>query len=364
MRVKVLIIITVMFFLNSCSESTNPENEDFSVKDIIKFKDVSGKRLLKTDDNCLAIGADKTNPGIIKCDLNGNVIWEKYYSIGSEASYIDYFCETSDGGFILTGWGYINPRSFIIRTDSEGNLLWMKDSLDNAGYFRKAIENNNGEVILVTTGSQSADITKFDQSGNEVWRGNYNYNVDGIYLPILAFHDFAISPDNDIYLIYNSSLSGLKTLVKIIVGDNGVFKSGKYYDIYSYNGCIFFKGDTHFIFGGYFPLDDDRYSFLYSFYSYGPSTVESYDILNFNGFNSISLTDDGSLISTDDYCVVKLNENLNYDWMYEVDWTTTEDRFNSSVEFDNNVLILLGNTEWTENDSTVQGAFLRHLTKN
>lgn len=362
---KILFLITMMLIMISCSDSTSPENEDFSVKDIVKFKDSSGKRLIKTNDNCLAIGADNGSPGIIKCDLKGNVIWEKYYSIGSISSYTDYLYETSDKGFISTGWGYINPQAYIIRTDSAGNLLWMKDFIDNADYFRKAIENNNGEVILVTSGAQTVSISKFDINGNVIWSGDYNYNLDEIYLPTFHVYDFVISDNNDIYLIYKSYLSSLSTLVKIIITDDGVFKSGDYYNIDPYGGCIFFKDKTYYIFGGYYPFDDDRSSFLYTFDSYGYLYAKSYEMLqNFNGYFSVYLSDEGNLIATDDYSIVKLNENLNFDWIYEIDWTITDDRFTGAVELDNNELIILGNTEWTEKDSTVHGAFLKQLTKN
>lgn len=361
MKLNHLLIILVLFVISSCSDSTSPENEDFTVKDVTKFKGVTGRRLALTNDNNMVICVDKGTPGIIKCDLNGNIIWEKYYSIGCTSSYTNFICELSDGGFLLTGDGRTSLGTFVIKTDSDGNLLWI-DSLQSSYSYRKAQENNKGEIILVT----STKVMKFDEDGNEIWSTGHNYFIDDVYLQVHIFYDFAISEDNDIYLVYRSAISTLDTLVKIIIDDNGDFKSGEFYDINSYNGCIFFKGDTHYIFGGYNSVDDELYSFLYKFY--GPtfiSDAKSYDMLNtFTGYDNANLSDTGNLVATDDNRVIKFDQDFNFDWMYETDWTTTDDDFCSSVEIENDKMMILGNTEWTENDFIVHGSFLKHLTKN
>ncbi|HQO10179.1 MAG TPA: hypothetical protein PLK90_09315 [Clostridiales bacterium] len=366
MRYKLLlIIISSIILLVSCSDSTEAEGDEISVVNQKIFQDFTGRKMIKSTDNSIILGVSNgSEPGIIKLDLNGNKIWEKYYSTTNYGGgfFIDNLTETSDKGFLLCGSGKSGPSGFLTKTDSLGNLIWKKDSI-HAWLYRKALENNSGEVIYVKhSGTVGAEVEKYDSIGNLIWSGYFRYNVNNIDLPIAQIYDFAISPENDIYIIYSSHTT---KLVEFRISNEGNFEYGTFYDLNCKAGCIFFKDYTHYIFGRYDAFEDDYYSFLYRISQNYWTTEKSYDQLkSFNGYYANNFTDEGGLLATDYDCIVQLDANFELDWSYEVDWTTTEDRFESTIETGVNMYALLGTTKWTENDSTKSGTFLRFFKKN
>jgi len=366
MRHKLLlIIISSIILLVSCSDSTEAEGDEISVVNQKIFQDFTGHKMIKSTDNSIILGVSNgSKPGIIKLDLNGNKIWEKYYSTTNygDGFFIDNLTETSDKGFLLCGSGESGPSGFLTKTDSLGKLIWKKDSI-HALLYRKALENNSGEVIYIKhSGTAGAEVEKYDSIGNLIWSGYFRYIVNNIDLPIAQIYDFAISPENDIHIIYGSFTT---KLVKIRISNEGNFEYGTFYDLNCKAGCIFFKDYTHYIFGRYDAFEEDYYSFLYSISQNYWTTEKSYDQLkSFNGYYANNFTDEGGLLATDDDCIVQLDANFEIDWSYKVDWTTTEDRFKSTIETGVNMYALLGTTKWTENDSTKFGTFLRFFKKN
>ncbi len=369
MRFKLLlIIVSTIVLLISCSDSTEAESDEITIVDQKLFQTFIGHKMIKASDNSIVLGVSNSEPGIMKLDINGNKIWEKYYSIVGYGSgfYIDNLTEASDKGFILCGTGASGPSGFLAKTDSSGNLIWKKDSIDS-WLFRKALENNLGEVVYVRhTGSADAIVEKYDSNGSLIWNGYFRYQVPNIDLPVSQIYDFSISPENDINIIYGAFTTNL---VKIRISNEGSYEYGNFYDLNCKAASIFFVDYTHYIFGRYDALDNDDFTFLYSFPSYNQSfySLRSYDQLeSFNGYYNNNFTDDGDLLATDHDWIIKLDSDSDFDleWSYKVDWTTTDDRFVSTIDTGNNLYALLGSTEWTSNDSTIHGTFLRFFEKN
>jgi hypothetical protein len=363
MRFKLLMILTAMFlFLNSCSDATGSDDEEFKTINQINFDNFSGWKMIKTSDSCFVVAVTNPSPGIIKFDLKGNKIWENYYDFNIQSgNFIVHIAETSDKGFLISGRN-IPEALFLVKTDQSGNLIWKEDSIYTVNY-RKALENNLGEIVTVTLNSPEIKINKYDHDGNIMWSGNYKCELYDITFPVTQIYDFAISPTNDIYVIYKSY--DFSSLVKIIISNEGEYKRGEVYDINCYGGCIFFKDHNYYIFGGYDAFNYDYSSFLYTFdYTYGHSSKSFNLSSKFDGYYSIDFTNDGGLLATDDDCIVKLDNNFDFDWQYIIDLTATDDSFKSAVELDNDEFLVLGRTEWTENDSIVHGTFLRHMIKN
>lgn len=134
---------------------------------------------------------------LIKADSNGDVVWEKHFSDSSQP-YGVCVKETSDNGFIICGTTALilsewTPPSdmVLLKTDSAGNKLWDnyfsgldEDCLIQGKYVE---ETSDGGFIL--TGYEhsiyvlSPDLVyliKTNSSGDLVWRENYDSSIDGV----------------------------------------------------------------------------------------------------------------------------------------------------------------------------------------
>jgi hypothetical protein len=108
--------------------------------------------------------------GLIKTDSNGNMLWMKNYPGGFQL----LMAATSDGGYILCS------NLTLIKTDSEGNMLWTKGldlptDISFAWEFSVIQTHDGGYAILGAASSPSADgqdwisyawIVKTDPEGN------------------------------------------------------------------------------------------------------------------------------------------------------------------------------------------------------
>jgi hypothetical protein len=86
--------------------------------------------------------------GIIKTDSNGNMLWMKNYPGSWDVSMVG----TSDGGYVLCS----DLR--LTKTDSEGNILWTRDldfATDNSTYLQShsVIQTHDGGYAILGTGS-------------------------------------------------------------------------------------------------------------------------------------------------------------------------------------------------------------------
>ena len=74
-------------------------------------------------------GAGGYDITLLKIDALGNVQWTKVFG-GGGSDFGLHAQQTADGGYILTGFftglGFGGEDAVLIKTDANGNLLWMK----------------------------------------------------------------------------------------------------------------------------------------------------------------------------------------------------------------------------------------------
>lgn len=128
---------------------------------------------------------------LVKTDSTGTVQWHRTFG-GSENEGIGRPQQTSDGGYIITGWtesyGSGDKNAWLIRTDANGVEKWSKifEGNGNNSVFGRIQETSDGGYII--TGSthygendQDAWIIKIDANANEEWNMTFGgSNDDGI----------------------------------------------------------------------------------------------------------------------------------------------------------------------------------------
>ena len=176
-----------------------------------------------SDGNIIVAGfyssQDETLRGawVMKLDLNGNIIWQKLYSI---YLFVDIYSlqETSDGGYIIAG--EISFGSYediwVCKLDSYGNIIWQKAYGDLYTDIAEVIKQtaDGGYIVNARREYLKGDgtdydiwLVKLDSSGNITWQKSYytlywdfSYSIDftndGGYIIVAESSDIA----NSIYI--------------------------------------------------------------------------------------------------------------------------------------------------------------------
>ena len=114
---------------------------------------------------------------LIKTDLNGELVWEKFFG-GNNNDSGQSVQQTSDGGYIITGTYQINDLNYdvyLIKTDINGDEEWSKifgdENNDSGNSVQQTIDG--GYII---TGTYETDylnydvyLIKTDINGDEEW---------------------------------------------------------------------------------------------------------------------------------------------------------------------------------------------------
>jgi hypothetical protein len=98
---------------------------------------------------------------LTRLDLNGNIIWQKYYGHKERPMITSGLKECANGDYIMCGSHYNDTyqlKSWLMRTDSAGNLKWWKDytaktlpvqDTISENYLYDVLELPNGDIAAV-----------------------------------------------------------------------------------------------------------------------------------------------------------------------------------------------------------------------
>jgi hypothetical protein len=130
-----------------------------------------------------SFGSGSRDVWLIKTDFSGNEVWKKTLG-GMSSDGARFVQQTSDGGYIITGWTYSQGPGavgnvLLIKTDSSGNQVWFKafgGSDVDRGYCVQQI--TNGFILTGYTASSGAGLDdmlliKTDNSGNSIWEKTF-----------------------------------------------------------------------------------------------------------------------------------------------------------------------------------------------
>jgi len=205
------------------------------------FPGNAGGGLIKTSDNNLALSFSYSENGsiyssLMKLNNDLDTIWKKDYAPVYKTTI--YNCiQTSDNGYILTGWVYLSEDDYsdpiLLKTDSLGNYIWHK-------LYGGVLADRGQDVMITPDGgyliggyiwdpsvyhSLDALVIKTDSLGNEEWTKTYgNPNVDddmalvaladnGNYLMATVYGEWVVSPATRTGRIYLVKLNNEGTTI-------------------------------------------------------------------------------------------------------------------------------------------------------
>ncbi len=148
-----------------------------------------GNSLYKTSNGNYIIAGTKESVGatdvyIIKVNKSGNLIWEKTFG-GTGRDFGESVYQTSDGGFIITGETEVRQFDFdiyLVKINSNGNLIWEKTFGGTKGDVGKSVSQTSDGGFIITgytysSGAGSADLILLKTNHNGLL--SWEYTIGG-----------------------------------------------------------------------------------------------------------------------------------------------------------------------------------------
>ncbi len=156
--------------------------------------DISGNDVKQCEDGGYIIaGTNGLDATLVRTDKYGSVLWDKKFNGGSQS--VDrkvipnslQIC--ADGGFIIAGEfkkDGSNSDAFLIKTDNNGNKLWMKSygGIGDDVATSLKICSDNGFIVAGSTYTfhPLSYLFKTDRNGNLIWEKKLNINYSLHYI--------------------------------------------------------------------------------------------------------------------------------------------------------------------------------------
>lgn len=151
------------------------------------FGNEEGREIVPTSDgNYIIVGTTTSgtptqDATLIKIDLAGTVLWQKYYG-GTGKEFGNSVKQCLDGGFILGGQTYSsgsNGDTYVVKTDAAGNITWTNTyGTPLSDEAVSILENSDGTFTFAVRDSTASEdvnvrIIKTNATGTVIWNKTY-----------------------------------------------------------------------------------------------------------------------------------------------------------------------------------------------
>ncbi len=192
--------ILSLFVILFCAITGNAQNQ-FHKRYGSSYFDRAYRTIETGDGNFLVVGQTKGfgsggNAFLMKVNPEGSLLWVKDYA-GINLDETRDVIELSDGSLVMCGatfsYGAGNLDGFLMKTDSEGNVIWSKSYGNIYGqYFLRVEEDGEGGFYvagymqqLPPQNTQGTGVMRVDGEGNIIWvRWSPNWSPQGDWYPI------------------------------------------------------------------------------------------------------------------------------------------------------------------------------------
>lgn len=154
-----------------------------------------------------SFGAGGNDVYLVRTDSDGNLLWSK--TVGGTASDFGWFVvQASDGGFVTCGatnsFGGPTYNGYLFKNDSGGNLLWTKVFNGTGGDIFYGMSNTSDGGVIVTGytatnsfGSSDVWLVKTDSNGDTLWTRQYGKITEDAGWAVIETNDggYAVTGD-------------------------------------------------------------------------------------------------------------------------------------------------------------------------
>jgi len=167
-----------------------------------------------------SFGAGSADIYLVKVDQLGNLLWSKTYG-GSSSDFGYSVSQTTDSGYIIggftTSFGAGQSDMYLVKTDTDGAVLWAKTYGGPLSDFGYSVQETNDGGYIIAGFTQSFGVggdvylVRTDSSGVLLWSKNYGgassdygwsvqQTTDGGYV-VSGYSASFGAGSNDVYLI-------------------------------------------------------------------------------------------------------------------------------------------------------------------
>jgi hypothetical protein len=179
-----------------------------SANSIVQTAD-GGYAIAGDNEGCSSI--DNIGTYLVKTDSQGNILWRQSYMIGADVLSL---VKTEDGGYVMAG-SCFHGGFWLAKVNSNGTIQWSR-TYEGGGYCTAMVQTRDGGYALagsvVTRNVLSDDfLMKTDSSGNILWNRTYGDSIQFFSLTQTSDGGYALTGNEP---ANNSTEGGEVPLIK------------------------------------------------------------------------------------------------------------------------------------------------------
>ena len=145
-----------------------------------------------------SFGAGRFDYWLVRVDSDGNMLWNKTYG-GVADDFGTSIIQISDGGYAMTGWtnsfGSGGEDIWLVKTDGSGNMVWNKTYGSNYNDEAHGLVQTSDEGYIIAgdtafaSGNEDAWLLKVGSNGNMLWNRTFGGPALDTFLSIVQLSD-------------------------------------------------------------------------------------------------------------------------------------------------------------------------------